>query len=164
MSALTMSRPESRPAFHRWGTSAGSASSTTSSLSDDEDAITPCPPQTNSVQRFEDKRHDCRETAHKQRHVPAQNSSAPSPRRRDSWRSSQVMHLDGHAEREADTSMHEVDAQTLWRRMLAVQRAFGCYNSARMDAALDTGEEGLARMYLSTTYDPYQPFYVEGKS
>lgn len=30
-----------------------------------------------------------------------------------------------------------IDAETLWRRMLAVQRRFGCYNSARMRAAVD---------------------------
>ncbi|KAK0724632.1 hypothetical protein B0H67DRAFT_449079, partial [Lasiosphaeris hirsuta] len=36
-----------------------------------------------------------------------------------------------------------VDAETLWKRMLAIQRMFGCYNSARMRAALDTGAEGF---------------------
>lgn len=51
------------------------------------------------------------------------------------------MHFEPHSEREAD-----MDTQTLWRRMLAVQRVFGCYKSARMNAALDTGEEGFARM------------------
>ncbi|KAH8890285.1 hypothetical protein GQ53DRAFT_601388, partial [Thozetella sp. PMI_491] len=33
------------------------------------------------------------------------------------------------------------DAATLWRRMLTVQKLFGCYNSARMQAALELGAD-----------------------
>ncbi|RKU44792.1 hypothetical protein DL546_007476 [Coniochaeta pulveracea] len=37
-----------------------------------------------------------------------------------------------------------VDPSLLWQNMLAVQRAFGCYNSARMRAAVEMGgDEGL---------------------
>jgi len=35
----------------------------------------------------------------------------------------------------------DIDLNTLWHRMLAIQRVFGCYNSARMRAALDSGVE-----------------------
>lgn len=44
----------------------------------------------------------------------------------------------------------DIDSETLWRRMLEIQRTFGCYNSARMDAALESGE-GVARGFTIHT-------------
>lgn len=35
----------------------------------------------------------------------------------------------------------DLDDERLWRRMLAIQRLFHCYKSARMDAALEAGGE-----------------------
>ncbi len=35
-----------------------------------------------------------------------------------------------------------LDAELLWHRMLTAQRMFGCYNSARMTAALEMGNDG----------------------
>ncbi|KAK0649583.1 hypothetical protein B0T16DRAFT_456985 [Cercophora newfieldiana] len=125
-----------RPIFdRRSSTSRGSTSaSSTSSFSDDEDAITPCPPQSfpqQEQQHEEEQRQQPRPKSHRP------NAERPRPQ---SWRSSQVMpaHDDDspHAEIEA-----EVDSVTLWRRMLVIQRMFGCYNSARMRAALDLGVE-----------------------
>jgi hypothetical protein len=43
-----------------------------------------------------------------------------------------------------------VDTALLWRRMLAVQRRFRCYNSARMTAALESEEvEAQVRMFFT---------------
>jgi hypothetical protein len=40
-----------------------------------------------------------------------------------------------------------VDPSRLWQKMLAIQRVFGCYNSARMRAALEMGvEDGFMRV------------------
>ncbi|KAI2611438.1 uncharacterized protein GGS25DRAFT_196012 [Hypoxylon fragiforme] len=35
------------------------------------------------------------------------------------------------------------DPERLWERMLALQRTYGCYNSARMSAALSSGDVSL---------------------
>ncbi|KAK8106978.1 uncharacterized protein PG998_008991 [Apiospora kogelbergensis] len=35
------------------------------------------------------------------------------------------------------------DPERLWRRMLELQQAYGCYNSARMSAALESGDASL---------------------
>lgn len=35
------------------------------------------------------------------------------------------------------------DPERLWRRMLALQQIYGCYNSARMSAALSSGDASL---------------------
>jgi len=49
----------------------------------------------------------------------------------------------------AQNSDFEVDSVTLWRRMLVIQRMFGCYNSARMQAAIDLGvEDSFIRKFL----------------
>jgi len=54
-------------------------------------------------------------------------------------------HLDGDS---GENGVFEVDATTLWRRMLVIQRIFGCYNSARMRAALDLGvDDGFVRTF-----------------
>ncbi|KAI0803655.1 hypothetical protein GGR55DRAFT_682328 [Xylaria sp. FL0064] len=37
------------------------------------------------------------------------------------------------------------DPERLWMRMLALQQKFGCYNSARMSAALSSGDVGILR-------------------
>ncbi len=97
----------------------GSASrASTSSLSDSEDAITPCPAETAQLPQQE------------QQGQPGQHAS-----RRRSWRISQA-YLD-------PVDADDVDAESLWRRMLTVQKIFGCYNSARMRAALDMGVESV---------------------
>ncbi|KAK6844124.1 hypothetical protein PG990_002503 [Apiospora arundinis] len=37
------------------------------------------------------------------------------------------------------------DPEQLWRRMLELQQVYGCYNSARMSAALESGDASLLR-------------------
>lgn len=39
------------------------------------------------------------------------------------------------------------DPERLWRRMLELQQAYGCYNSARMSAALESGDASLRREF-----------------
>ncbi|KAK2071373.1 hypothetical protein P8C59_005802 [Phyllachora maydis] len=51
--------------------------------------------------------------------------------------------LEGHFDPLDGTDGDADDTARLWRRMLAIQRAFGCYRSARMSAALEAGEDGV---------------------
>jgi hypothetical protein len=137
-----------RPIYERRSsTSRGSTSaSSTSSFSDDDDAITPCPPQSFPE---EHRDHQQDRTPRQQPRSPA--SHRPNAERRQSWRSSQVMSAEPHpGSLDGYVAEVEVDSVTLWKRMLVIQRIFGCYNSARMSAALDTGvEDGFVRMFLS---------------
>ncbi|KAK4214960.1 hypothetical protein QBC37DRAFT_140733 [Rhypophila decipiens] len=135
-----------------------SAYSSTSSLSDDQDAITPCPLEV---------------TGSTQQHHP-QSAQAPQPQqrrrpqegmhRKASWRDSiqggAPHHLEGLERRPEDdygTSEacygSQVDEETLWRRMLAIQRVFGCYNSARMRAALEMGGDSSGFIPSRTCLD-----------
>jgi hypothetical protein len=96
--------------------------SATSFCSEDEDAISPCPPASAEAQG----------QSYHAEHLQ------PQPNRSGSCRD-RLEHLNG-----IDDC---IDPSLLWQNMLAVQRAFGCYNSARMRAALETGgEEGFMRM------------------
>lgn len=92
----------------------------TSSFSDSDDAITPCPIE-----------------PPKQPQEVQEEAREEQPVRRRSWRNSQVYvdPIDG------DNQEESLDAEYLWRRMLTVQKRFGCYNSARMSAALEVGPE-----------------------
>ncbi|KAK5657366.1 hypothetical protein OQA88_2936 [Cercophora sp. LCS_1] len=119
MPATSAHRPDRRPIYERRRVSPKrSSSASTSSFSDDDDAITPCPPEMQVQEQQQ-----------------PQQRPRPQPERVTSWRSSMVMHPDSPA-----TSDSDIDSETLWRRMLEIQRTFGCYNSARMDAALENGE------------------------
>lgn len=128
------------------------------SFTDDEDAITPCsspPPEPNqptaivTASAFE---HDVDFTVptHKQ-----QQQRPASPRFTPSRRGSASQHASAAPSRKASTCTeaavdyfdptdgeHLSDAQ-LWRRMLAIQQEFHCYNSARMSAALLGLEMGV---------------------
>lgn len=114
---------------------------------DDEDAITPCPPEMPVPGAPEPcYQHNDRPP----RRTPSASSAASStsspgcPRRRSPggrvWRE-----LEGHFDPLDGTDGDADDTARLWRRMLAIQRAFGCYRSARMSAALEAGEDGVVR-------------------
>jgi hypothetical protein len=111
-------------------------------MSDDEDAITPCPPQKKSFSPQNDRGSEPR-PQHGQQHHPR-----PNAQRQDSWRSSLL--IDETSAETAETKSTEVDSVTLWRRMLVIQRLFGCYNSARMSAALEMGDDGARVVRMST--------------
>lgn len=67
---------------------------------------------------------------------PSQEARLPTERPK-SWRD-QSWHfnpLHGDAD--------DTDPTMLWRTMLAIQRTFGCYNSARMRAAIEMGDEDV---------------------
>ncbi|RDA85871.1 hypothetical protein CP532_4915 [Ophiocordyceps camponoti-leonardi (nom. inval.)] len=42
--------------------------------------------------------------------------------------------------------MTEEERRSVWKCMLALQRRYGCYNSTRIDLAVNAGEEGLSLM------------------
>ncbi|KAI2468862.1 hypothetical protein F4781DRAFT_431963 [Annulohypoxylon bovei var. microspora] len=102
---------------------------------DDIDAITPCPLARGSPEEIEiselinpiDK---------------FQDSRSPSPC------SGLSIHMDAfrNRRRESLKALEEGtngDPERLWKRMLALQQTYGCYNSARMSAALSSGDVGL---------------------
>lgn len=148
------------------------------SLTDDEDAITPCstpPPEPNQPAAFEEPQEITpNSTCTNSPNSHHSNKRPASPRFTTSRRGSASYHYHGHhhhtnaasSQRKASTSAEAAgadhfdpadgeplsDAQ-LWRRMLAIQQEFHCYNSARMSAALlglemgvDVGQ--LAREFL----------------
>ncbi len=154
------SSPGSGAGPHMYRRGSTSHRSSTSSFSDDEDAITPCPlaaePQ---IQETNEQQQETQPTA--------MHGRLPHPPKRHSWRESQAP-LDTH-EHDAGSpgssssgssanmgiSTDDVDPETLWRRMLAIQRMFGCYNSARMRAALDMGPGGVDELVRMSFNFPY---------
>ncbi|OTB04556.1 hypothetical protein M426DRAFT_11445 [Hypoxylon sp. CI-4A] len=104
---------------------------------DDIDAITPCPiarggseeivnvsELVNPIEKF-------------------QGSRSPSP---CSECSSVPMDASRNRRRESLKALEEGtggDPQRLWKRMLALQQTYGCYNSARMSAAISSGDFSL---------------------
>lgn len=140
------------------GNTASSSSSSTSSSSDlDLDAITPCPPHSHPNALLDT------ETAETQTQ-PQQRPSNPHHHRKQrptSWRStvsltpsssssSTTSDQDTAATSPSAGDPEATDPETLWRRMLTLQRTLGCYNSARMRAALEQEnpeEGGGVRMF-----------------
>jgi len=104
--------------------------SSTSSFSstDDDDMIAPCPSEKKEARRIHAE-HLATTAA------PSQQARPPQTERPKSWRNetSHFSPLSG------DTD--DTDPTALWRTMLAIQRAFGCYNSARMRAAIEMGDD-----------------------
>ncbi|KAI0426365.1 hypothetical protein F5Y09DRAFT_345776 [Xylaria sp. FL1042] len=96
---------------------------------DDIDAITPCPigPTTST------------ETMSPIGDLRSMRSASPS-----SLRSSPDI-IRRRASVKALEEGTNGDPERLWMRMLALQRKFGCYNSARMSAALSSGDVGILR-------------------
>ncbi|KAI1802705.1 hypothetical protein F4811DRAFT_383448 [Daldinia bambusicola] len=107
-----------------------------SAIVDDIDAITPCPLTRgshkpveesgiiNSINKFPESRSPspCSECS-------SMSADASKSRRRESLKAL-----------EAGT---EGDPERLWERMLVLQQTYGCYNSARMSAALSSGDVSL---------------------
>ncbi|TGJ82393.1 hypothetical protein E0Z10_g6357 [Xylaria hypoxylon] len=98
-------------------------------MMDDIDAITPCPLGSATSIETMSPMDDLRAT----------RSASPS-----SLRSS----LDISRRRASVKALEEGtggDPERLWMRMLALQQKFGCYNSARMSAALSSGNISILR-------------------
>ncbi|KAI1388178.1 uncharacterized protein F4822DRAFT_236773 [Hypoxylon trugodes] len=105
-------------------------------ISDDIDAITPCPLACGSPERVESP--EPIDPIEKFR-----ASRSPSP---DSECSSVRVDMSRNRRRESLKALEEGtegDPERLWKRMLALQRTYGCYNSARMSAALSSGNVSL---------------------
>ncbi|KAI1770519.1 hypothetical protein F4818DRAFT_446134 [Hypoxylon cercidicola] len=115
--------------------STASRKSSRSTTIDDIDAITPCPL---ACSTSEMEVSELVEPMDK-----FQESRSPSP---CSECSSDPMDASPSRRRESLKVLEEGtngDPERLWKRMLALQRAFGCYNSARMSAALSSGNVSL---------------------
>ncbi|KAI4868168.1 hypothetical protein F4820DRAFT_151391 [Hypoxylon rubiginosum] len=113
-----------------------SSQSSRSTAGDDIDAITPCPLARSTSEEMEVS--ELVEPIDK-----FQESRSPSP---CSECSSVPMDTSGSRRRESLKALEEGtngDPERLWKRMLALQRAFGCYKSARMSAALSSGDFSL---------------------
>ncbi|KAK3348186.1 hypothetical protein B0H65DRAFT_423369 [Neurospora tetraspora] len=96
-----------------------SYSRASSSPAYNEDAITPCPV----------------ESSHDDGHTPLSRSSSSS-----SLRSTRSL----RSSIEDMRDYNDIDTQLLWRRMLAIHRTFGCYNSTRMNIAIEMGEQNAS--------------------
>lgn len=144
----------SRP---RGNTSASSTSSTSSSSDLDLDAITPCPPHSHPNALLDAETDEAQTQPQSQRRPSNHHHRKQRP---TSWRStlSLAPSASSSSSSEQDTATtspsagepEATDPETLWRRMLALQRTLGCYNSARMRAALEQEnpeEGGGVRMF-----------------
>ncbi|KAI1104809.1 hypothetical protein F4804DRAFT_331924 [Jackrogersella minutella] len=103
---------------------------------DDIDAITPCPLVRNTSEEIEVS--ELISPIEK-----FQGSRSPSP---CSECSSVRMDASRNRRRESLKALEDGtdgDPERLWKRMLALQRTYGCYNSARMSAALSSGNVSL---------------------
>jgi hypothetical protein len=96
---------------------------------DDFDAITPCPIASTASPEMADPIDDMRTTTRSA--SPSSLSSSLVNRRRESVKAL-----------EEGTGG---DPDRLWKRMLALQERYGCYNSARMSAALSSGNVSILR-------------------
>ncbi|KAI8625061.1 hypothetical protein F5Y19DRAFT_479934 [Xylariaceae sp. FL1651] len=102
-------------------------------MADDIDAITPCPIESTTSTEAVDGIDDLRTT----------RSTSPI-----SMCSSLCTRAGSAGQRESVKALEEGtngDPERLWKRMLALQRKYGCYNSARMSAALSSGDVSLLR-------------------
>jgi len=120
-----------RPPCHRqtrsYGMVDGLRRGSTSSISSDDDSITPCPLAKEETRRMQTEHFES---------SPRQEAR-PQAERQRSWRDERC-HFNP-----LDSDANNTDPAILWRTMLAIQRTFGCYNSARMRAAIEMGEEDL---------------------
>jgi len=126
MSALPM--PSSTPAQRRRHRRSFNSIISVSDDERDSDAITPAP----KVVHIDSKEQHPVKGGQEERLESSTTSPSPASSRRSSFHSDH---------RHRQLGGEGVDSEQLWRRMLAVQRIFGCYNSARMSAALSAGDE-----------------------
>jgi hypothetical protein len=135
------------PALHSrpvsYGMSDQSRRGSTSSLdSTDDDVITPCPLE---------KIDSCRMRTEHTQATSVPDQARPQTDRPKSWRDKGP-----HFNPLDSNSSDDTDRTLLWRTMLAIQRTFGCYNSARMRAALEMGDMAVpVRKSRRTSSTPF---------
>ncbi|EJT68473.1 hypothetical protein GGTG_13949 [Gaeumannomyces tritici R3-111a-1] len=126
--------PRYRSAFSSCATSRASSAS----LSDDEDAITPAGPIVAAAAAVEETRNSSSKAIRRKRRAVSPADSNPDVPSFSLDDGAGFCYLNGpDAASASDPLAAGMDSLSLWRRMLAVQRVFGCYNSARISAALD---------------------------
>ncbi|KAI0131514.1 hypothetical protein F4814DRAFT_445651 [Daldinia grandis] len=107
-----------------------------SAIVDDIDAITPCPLTRSSPKAI--KEPEIIDSINK-----FQESRSPSPCSECSSDSTDASRSRRRESLKALEEGTEGDPERLWERMLALQQNYGCYNSARMSAALSSGDVSL---------------------
>ncbi|CCC09563.1 hypothetical protein SMACR_03594 [Sordaria macrospora] len=95
----------------------------------EDDAITPCPIEI-----------EIKSSLDKDDHRPSLSRSSSF----SSLRSTRSSSLRSSIEENMMRDYNNIDTQLLWRRMLAIQRTFGCYNSTRMQLAIEMGEQNAS--------------------
>ena len=133
----------SRPQQHYYSAPSTPRRGSTSSFSSEDD-ITPCPLEKKQTRQTQPTRQPILASSSSSQHTSSPSRSrAPHPHHRPqrpkSWRDSQ------HYLSPLESTDDETDTTALWQSMLAIQREFGCYNSARMRAAVESGGEGPVR-------------------
>lgn len=123
---------------------------------DDIDAITPCPLPAPSLAPIARPSHDepsssrsscsldseTREEEHQQQQQQ-QPERSPSPSSLSDAMSAIQVGAFRSRRRDSVKALEEGtngDPERLWKRMLALQQIYGCYRSARMSAALESGD------------------------
>ncbi|KAB5585111.1 hypothetical protein GE09DRAFT_1276722 [Coniochaeta sp. 2T2.1] len=130
----------SRPQHHRYSSRPSTPRrGSTSSFSSDDD-ITPAPLAKQQTRQTQPTRQHISPSSPNFTPSPTR-SPQPQPRHRSqrptSWRNSEH-----YLSPLVPPTDEETDATALWQTMLAIQRELGCYNSARMRAAVESGGEG----------------------
>lgn len=132
-----------------------SSSSPTSGYNDDWDAITPCPspePEEHPASPYNPEvPNDNNQTYQYQGGASA--DGRPYSRETRTGRASSGCRVSAEQRRRASlvlgTGRTEKDAERLWARMLELQQKYGCYNSARMQAALEDGDSTVRKLKSS---------------
>jgi hypothetical protein len=120
-------------------------------MSDDDDTITPCPRE----EPYTSSQEQSQRTQPEPRGSPQPKGARAHTQRPKSWR-----HESWHFE-PLDSEGDDDDPARLWWTMLSIQRVFGCYNSARMRAAIEMGEDGVP---IRKYYPPFYPHVWAGES
>lgn len=133
-----MAAKSAHPRYRSATSSCATSRASSAALSDDEDAITPAGPVV-----VEETRHNSSSSKagrRKRRAVSPADSNPDVP----SFSLDDGVgfcypdaYNNNHHDAASDPLAAGMDSLSLWRRMLTVQRVFGCYNSARISAALD---------------------------
>ncbi|ORY58474.1 uncharacterized protein BCR38DRAFT_489391 [Pseudomassariella vexata] len=127
--------------------SSRSSLSRSSSYSDDIDAITPCPPRACAPTSEPEPESTTTSNFPSVLECGTRQSRSPSPSSSVSSTTESQMSEEFNERRRDSLRLLEDgtdgDTERLWRRMLALQQIFGCYKSARMSAALESGDARL---------------------
>ncbi|KAK0672166.1 hypothetical protein QBC41DRAFT_314333 [Cercophora samala] len=149
---LEMSDFQHHPGHSRTHSGKSSSASSNSGYDFDDDAITPCPllettaghhtHHHSHLRDLQPSHHHLSPHQHKYGNLSRTSSQKRPASRCESWRSSQPRPFHGYVGDDAEDE-EELDTEILWKQMLAVQDRFGCYNSARMRAALEGGDTSI---------------------